>query len=46
MLAHRMLLAGKGGGFLAVLMSPLLWLVLAGPFALFLLIALVRSLRK
>jgi hypothetical protein len=41
-----MTLVGKAGGILAVLMSPLLWLVLAGPFALALLIALLRSLRR
>ena len=37
---------GKNGGVMAVLVSPILWLALAGPCALFCLIFVVRSLRK
>ena len=45
-LANRMALAGKGGGIMAALASPLLWLVLGGPCALLCLIFLIRSRRK
>jgi hypothetical protein len=46
LLAHRIALVGKAGGVMAVLVSPILWLVLAGPCALLLLVFLLRSLRK
>jgi len=45
-LAQKMALAGKGGGIMAILMSPILWLVLAGPCALLFLVFLFRSIRK
>lgn len=45
-LTHRMALAGKGGGIMAVLMSPILWLVFAGPCGLLFLVFLFRSFKK
>ena len=45
-LCMKLASAGKGGGIIVVLMSPILWLVLAGPCALFLLIFFVRSFRR
>ena len=45
-LASGMLRAGKAGGMMTILVSPILWLVLAGPFAFLALIFLFRSLKK
>jgi hypothetical protein len=45
-LANRMLHAGKAGGMMAIMASPILWLVLAGPCAFLALIFFFRSLRK
>ena len=45
-LASGMLRAGKAGGMMTILVSPILWLVLVGPFAFLALIFLFRSLKK
>jgi hypothetical protein len=46
-LNHKMIVdGGKGGGVGAVLLSPIIWLVLAGPCSFFFLIFLFRCLRK
>jgi len=37
---------GKGGGVMALLVSPILWLVLAGPCALLFLVFFLRSFRR